>query len=387
MSLSQAAIMVVDDNPANLKLMEKMLQSQGYSVVTFTRGSVALEAASNSPPDLILLDAEMPEMNGFDVCRQLKADPALREIPVIFISAMIETSDKVKAFSMGCADYVTKPIHFEEVHARVKSHLELNRKRRELHEAYDKLRDLESLRDNLVHMIVHDMRSPLTVVIGNLEMSMSELLPPDAALYMSEALNSANALMAMVSSLLDVSRLEAGQMKLEFSKVDLKILAGEIIRMVQPIIGQRKLTLTSPVEMDDIQCDENLIRRVLQNLISNAIKFTDNESGAIKIGINNTVEGGLLVSVNDNGPGIPLEYRGKVFDKFFQLGMRKQDGDSSTGLGLTFCRLAIEAHGGIIGLASEVGKGSSFWFELPRIWRDIVSEVEVEAEAEAEEDV
>lgn len=378
MSLSQAAIMVVDDNPANLKLMDKMLQSQGYSVLTFTRGSAALDAAANSPPDLILLDIEMPEINGFDVCRQLKEDPALKEIPVIFISAMIETSDKVKAFSMGCADYVTKPIHFEEVHARVKAHLELHRKKRELHEAYDKLRDLESLRDNLVHMIVHDMRSPLTAIIGNLELSMTELLPPDAALYMSEALNSANALLAMVSSLLDVSRMEAGQMKLEFSKVDLKILAGEIISMVQPIIGQRKLSLTSPVEMEDIRCDENLIRRVLQNLISNAIKFTDNESGAIKVSINNTVEGNLLVSVNDNGHGISPEYRDKVFDKFFQLGMQKQDGWSSTGLGLTFCRLAIEAHGGVIGLASEVGKGSSFWFELPRIWRDIAPEAEEE---------
>lgn len=166
--------MVVDDTVANLKLLQAMLQAKDHHVLAFTSGKAALAAAAQNPPDLILLDINMPEFNGFQVCEHLKADEELREIPVIFISALNETADKIKAFSVGGADYVTKPFQFEEVYARVKAQLELRRQKHELQHSYDKLLELEALRDNLVHMIVHDMRSPLTVAIGNLDLAHSK---------------------------------------------------------------------------------------------------------------------------------------------------------------------------------------------------------------------
>ena len=135
--------------------------------------------------------------------------------------------------------------------------------------------------------------------------------------------------------------------------------------MVEPLRGQRRLTLISPDEMETPTGDPNLIRRVLQNLISNALKFTDKDKGIITVFIEITAEDKMRVSVADNGNGIPLEYREKVFDKFCQVAEHKQSKGYSTGLGLTFCKLAVEAHGGRIGLESEMGMGSTFWFELP----------------------
>ena len=145
-------IMVVDDMPANLKLLEEMLKARGCQVHPFSCGQLALAAAATEPPDLILLDINMPEMNGYEVCCQLKADAKLATIPVIFISVLSETLDKVKAFGCGGVDYVTKPFQFAEVYARVETHLklrwlqrELERQNQQLKESYDRLREIEDL--------------------------------------------------------------------------------------------------------------------------------------------------------------------------------------------------------------------------------------------------
>ena len=131
-SQSTETIMVVDDTPGNLMLLEYMLRESGYRVLTFPRGDLALKAAERNPPDLVLLDIDMPDMDGYQVCDRLKADPRLKNIPVLFLSAFSETSDKVKAFSAGGQDYVTKPFQPEEVMTRVRTHLQLSRLSREL---------------------------------------------------------------------------------------------------------------------------------------------------------------------------------------------------------------------------------------------------------------
>lgn len=139
---NQSTVMIVDDTPANLKLLQDLLHARGYRVLAFPGGAMAIEAALRSPPDLILLDVNMPELNGYEVCARLKASPATREIPVLFISALGETSDKMKAFSAGGLDYVTKPFQFEEVHARVETHLRLHLLQRELEKYNLKLGEL-----------------------------------------------------------------------------------------------------------------------------------------------------------------------------------------------------------------------------------------------------
>jgi len=164
-----ANILVVDDTIENLQLLATMLGDQGYEIRPVTNGRQALLAADRDPPDLILLDINMPDMSGYEVCAQLTARASSQDVPVIFLTALSETADKVKAFDVGGHDYITKPFQFDEVLARVKTHVALRRTRQELVQSYDQLRSLETLRDNLVHMVVHDMRSPLMVLMMNLD--------------------------------------------------------------------------------------------------------------------------------------------------------------------------------------------------------------------------
>ncbi len=361
---TRPTLLVVDDAVTNIDILLETL-GQDYTMIVATNGADALNSVKEAQPDLILLDVMMPDIDGFEVCRRLKNDPTTSDIPIIFITALNESRNKIKGFSVGCVDYVTKPFQPDEIRARVDTHLELCRAKRELQQSYDKLRETETQRDGLVQMIVHDMRSPVFAILGNLEMAEMEPLPKGATACIDSALSATGMLMEMISTLLDVSKMEAGKMTLDFSVVDISDLAGETIRMLEPLRGQRRLTLTSPEKMEIFAADTNLIRRVLQNLISNALKFTDKDKGIITVFIEIATKDKMRVSIVDNGNGIPLEYREKVFDKFCQVAANKQNRGYSTGLGLTFCKLAVEAHGGKIGLESEMGKGSTFWFELP----------------------
>ena len=360
-------VIVVDDTPANLQLLTGMLKERGYKVRPVPSGKLALQAAKNDPPDLILLDIMMPEMDGYEVCQRLKADEKLREISVIFISALNETMDKVKAFGVGGVDYVTKPFQFEEVAARVSTHLELQRQRRKLKENYEQLRRLEELRDNLVHMVVHDLRNPLTGISGFLDLTLAlekETLTEEGLDYLQTAKRSTKAVIDMVSAVLDVSKMEAGEMKLHLVECDLVRIAADLMSGMESLKEAREMILDAPAAPVTVVADKDLILRVIQNLLGNALKFTPSD-GWIRLGIEPD-ENRVYVRVRDNGPGIPMEYRERIFEKFGQVEARANRQKHSTGLGLTFCKLAVEAHGGSVGVESEVDKGSTFWFVLPK---------------------
>ena len=369
-----ATIMVIDDTPANLKLLEEMLRGRGYRVMQFPRGAMALKAAAKNPPDLILLDIMMPEMDGFEVCRRLKAEERLKEIPVLFISSLDDTDSKLKAFSEGGVDYVTKPFQETEVLARVKTHLELRRKslqietqKRQLQKNYDHLRELEELRDNLVHMIVHDMRSPLTGLLGNTQLLLMRLQETEHAELASNAeeiLKEGGRLRDMVTTLLDISRMESNEMTLEKEMCDLREVVASAMTSLGPLIKDSTVLYEPPADAMTAVCDPEVSRRVVANLIANAIKFTGC-SGEVRINLNRVPEG-VRVSIRDTGPGIPPEYHQRIFEKFCQVSAWQEGYRYSTGLGLTFCKLAVEAQGGRIGVESEVGKGSMFWFVLPK---------------------
>lgn len=359
-------VIVVDDTPANLQLLTGMLKERGYKVRPVPSGKLALQAAKSDPPDLILLDIMMPEMDGYEVCERLKADEKLREISVIFISALNETMDKVRAFGVGGVDYVTKPFQFEEVDARVSTHLELQRQRRKLKENYEQLRRLEGMRDSLVHMIVHDLRSPLTGISGFLDLALDEkeTLTEDVLDYLQTAKHSTTAVIDMVSAVLDVSKMEAGEMKLHLAECDLVRIAADLMSGMQSLKEAREMILDAPPAPVTVVADGDLLLRVIQNLLGNALKFTPSD-GWIRLGIEPD-DNRVCVTVRDNGPGVPAEYLEKIFEKFGQVEARANQQKHSTGLGLTFCKLAVEAHGGSIGVESEVGKGSTFWFVLPK---------------------
>lgn len=368
-----ADVLVVDDTPANLRVLAEMLSSCGLRVRLAPNGRLALQSAQKHPPDLILLDIMMPEMDGYEVCRRFGEHERLKAIPVIFLSALSEAADKVQAFAAGGVDYITKPFQFEEVHARVETHLRLRRaqmqleeQNRALQESNDQIRRLEALRDDLVHMVVHDLRSPLSATHMTLELLLrTEMgrLSERATDRIQRALSSTEATLAMVSSLLDISRMEAGEMPLDLQPCDLVALAAKALDSVEPLRGERRLLPDAAQRSVILSCDRNVILRVFQNLLTNAIKFTP-DGGTIRTCIHVCAEE-VRITVADDGPGIPPQFHERIFEKFGQVEARTQRQLHSTGLGLAFCKLAVESHGGRIGLESEVGRGSVFWFTLP----------------------
>ncbi|MBI2944470.1 MAG: hybrid sensor histidine kinase/response regulator [Candidatus Wallbacteria bacterium] len=377
MSIAQVSsklVMIVDDTPANLKLLEGMLIERGYSVRAFPSGQLAVQAAQREPPDLILLDVMMPGIDGFTTCRQLKADPLTREIPVIFLSSLSETTDKLKAFTAGGVDYITKPFQTEEVAARVSTHLallgarrELDQRNRQLEASLSRQAELEKMRDDLVHMMVHDMRSPLMGIQGNLSFLSEDLQgnpEPEVRQAVDAATGAATRLVDMVSAMLDVSRLESQQMPVSLREADLAVVVKQAIDGLGALTRKCALEVRSPASGLAASCDPDLTARVVANLLGNALKFTPS-GGAITVEL---AESGACarVSVIDTGPGIPPEWHRRIFEKFGQVSGEDRKVKHSTGLGLAFCKLAVEAQSGTIGLTSTDSRGSTFWFELPR---------------------
>ena len=361
------SILMVDDNPANLQVLTSMLKQSGWRPRPVTSGQLGLQAARKEPPDLVLLDVNMPEMNGYEVCEQLKADARLADIPVIFVSALGETMDKVRGFAVGGVDYITKPFQLDEVKARVTTHLELRRQRRELQASYDKLRESERMRDSLVHMIVHDLRSPLTAISAYLELfgqAAKEKLGAETQEDVANALHATRNMIRMINGILDVSKMEAQMMKLDLRECDLVRVVGQSLDDLESLVGARRLAFERPAEPAWVLADQEIISRIVQNFLANALRFTPAD-GEIHVGLVAEAEH-VRVFVADTGPGIPPDFRESIFDKFFQIGGSALPTNRSTGLGLAFCKMAVEAHGGRIGVDSELGKGSSFWFTLPR---------------------
>lgn len=364
-----ASVLIVDDTIDNLRLLSDLLGAQGYEVRAVTSGRQALQAVEHDPPDLVLLDITMPEMNGYDVCRRLRAMDRSKDVPVIFLTALNETADKVRAFESGGVDYVTKPFQFEEVLARVKTHVALRRAQVALASSYARLNALEQLRDDLVRMVVHDMRSPLAALLINLRILKrgAAALSEDDRSILQSSLDSADILDRMANDLFDVSRLEDCRMPVERAEWDLTRMAHE----VRSVLGT--LDVDRPIDIETVEpvkatCDGALIRRVIENLVGNGMRHTP-AGTRLRLSITRG-EDRVRVAVHDQGGGVPPEARKKIFEKFGTVEARQESAYHSAGLGLAFCKLAVEAHGGTIGVDPGVPSGSTFWFELPAHWKD-----------------
>lgn len=364
-SKPQENILIVDDTPQNVDTMIGFL-AHLYNIQVATHGQRALEIAATRPqPDLILLDIMMPGMDGYETCRRLKADKRTRAIPVIFVTAMEAMENECEGFDAGAVDYIQKPVSAPILLARVATHLRVHRQQVELACSYASLKDAESMRDSLMNMIIHDMRSPLMSISLGIEI-LSENLPKDDPdrKYASMATNATRTLNEMACSLLDIHRMEEGKLELRRSTCDLRELAATAVEEMKGSAEILNVTLDLSGANTPVFADKSLLHRVFLNLISNALKFTPwGEQVDIKILERN---GHARVEISDKGPGISPAYHQTIFEKFGQVEMRQNKEQHSTGLGLTFCKLVTKAHGGKIGVESEPGHGATFWFELPR---------------------
>jgi two-component system sensor histidine kinase/response regulator len=360
-----ADILVVDDTAANLTLLSSILKDAGYKVRAVPSGALALAAVRQRAPDLVLLDINMPEMDGYQVCEALKGEPALADLPVIFLSALTGTEDKVRAFQVGGVDYITKPFHHEEVCARVATHLRLRSLQRDLEKTIDELRRADELQESLVHMIVHDLRSPLTGIMSSLQIMEMSRAPEDSQDLedLGRAIGSVRAMSRMIDTLLDLAKMEAGELRLDAKNVALSDIVAEAVRVLGRLLSEHVIETRADAGAVEVWGDASLLTRTVENLLGNAVKFTP-AGGKIVVRTSSDGKHGRL-EVSDTGIGVPKEFHTKIFEKFGQVEARHSRARSSTGLGLAFCKLVADAHGGTIGVESDLGRGSTFWMELP----------------------
>lgn len=370
----QATVMVVDDTPANLQLLNEILHTAGYRSLAFPKARLAIAAAKANPPDLFLLDIMMPKCDGFELCKLLKKEKRLKSVPVIFISALQDSKHKVEAFTRGGVDYITKPFEETEVLARVGTHLQIARQRqsleagkRELELSYQALRRVEAQRDNLIHMLVHDMQSPLLGIKGFAELCYREAVDNDLerlAKFSARINQASEHLQAMVSNMLDISRMESASLPLEISPWQLDELANEVVTALEPIAEQRILSVERTEHPVTVFCDPKISRRIIQNMLANAIKFTRRDGEISLVFFHNANQAGMRII--DNGPGIAHADQARIFDKYVQLKEGRKHKRQSSGLGLAFCKMAVLAQQGEIGVESDGASGTTFWFSLPK---------------------
>ncbi|MFC1452171.1 PAS domain S-box protein [Verrucomicrobiota bacterium] len=257
----------------------------------------------------------------------------------------------------------------EDITEQKRAAEELEEAYRRVRESLEQVRRMEELRDSFVHMIVHDMRSPLTGILWDLKLLTRErgrpAGPEEARKWLSRAKTSTSELCEMVSSLLDVSRLEEGKMPLQLAEHEVGSIVDRGIEMLGGAADERRIHVETACDPVKVRCDTELVQRVVTNLVGNALKFSPDDA---RVGVEvRCCTEGVRIAVTDNGPGVPAEQHSRIFDKFGQVEGPGGTGEKrSSGLGLTFCKLAVEAHGGTIGVESEQGRGSTFWFTLPR---------------------
>lgn len=369
-----ARIMAVDDNVDSLGFLESMLVGTYASVALFTNSVQALKAIATFNPDVILLDVRMPDIDGYETCRRLKENPQTKEIPVIFLSGLTSGDEIAVGFEAGGVDYVAKPINKAELLARLDTQILLHQAYDCLKEQNKQLHDLEHYRDTLVHMMVHDMRSPLQAILGHLQILGEESntkLDPKEKNSLDQAINATRLLSRMTRELIDISRLENQNMPFIPERIDLNALLKRLIASELDIQNcNQTIEIEVPQEASIVEADPLLFERILLNLIGNALKYSPQGS---TITIRSALQSeGIFIAVEDQGTGIAVENMDLVFHKFATFQTDTEYRKHSSGLGLTFCKLAVEAHGGSIGFENIVPCGCRFWFVLPK--RDLSSD-------------
>ena len=369
-------ILVADDVAANVELLRDQLSTLGFETLTASDGPEALALAFEKVPDLCILDVAMPARSlggedrgaGFEVCRRIKRDPRTKNIPVIFVTALNDTADRVRAIEAGGDDFLTKPHNRLVLGARVRSLLKLKGAADALEDALRAQRELVKARDDLMHMIVHDLKTPLTSVLATLEMVVDGdygALSERQRGALAEAEGQAEDLLNLIENLLEVTKVEQSTISLTREPIAPAAFLAELIYDWQPRLQQDGATASADATDDApvFGADKGLLKRVFANLLQNALAHSPI---GVNIRMNARRDGdAILFTVADNGPGIPKEYHDLIFRKFEQVRSANAPKTRSSGLGLTFCRVAIEAHGGRIWVQSEEGKGAAFHIRLP----------------------
>ena len=350
---TKAKILIVDDQLENLRLLEEILIGQGYEIRKAINGSTALMGVEAFSPDLILLDVNMPELDGYQVCQKLKNNRATRNIPIIFLSASDQIDYKIKAFEVGGVDYITKPFQVLEVLARVQTQIKVKR--------------FYEIRESLSKTIVHDLKNPLSVItIGSSALLRRNCLTENNLEILKVINSNSQRLDSLLNDLLMVAKMDADRLILHKSEVVITELLSNILKRFKIAAQEKQIKLVSaiPRSHKKVLVDTNLLQRAIENLLSNAIKFS-NPNSKIEVQVayeKNDSSSQFTIKVIDQGIGIKPELQQQIFESYNTgeyIGEVPQ-----IGLGLSFCKMVAEAHEGKILVEENCPCGSIFTLRL-----------------------
>ena len=339
---SEYKILIVDDVMSNVLLLKVLLTNEKFNIVTASNGNQALDQVKKENPDLILLDVMMPDMSGFEVSQKLKADPEAAHIPIIFLTALNSTADIVKGFQVGGNDFISKPFNKEELIIRVSHQISLVAAKRIIEAKTEELKKTIIGRDKLYSVIAHDLRSPM----GSIKMVLNMLILSLPKEKIGED-TSDDTLTFIVYQDTDMVEVVEG--------------VGEIFAMVAGLKNIR-LRIESP-ECQAVHADIDMIKTVIRNLISNAIKFS-NEGSEVLIKVEES-DGMSVVSVKDSGCGIDEESQKKLLHTDTHFSTFGTNNEEGSGLGLLLCQDFVVKNGGKLWFTSVKDEGSTFYFSIP----------------------
>jgi two-component system sensor histidine kinase/response regulator len=395
---NSATILVVDDNPVNLKLLSHTLSNADYKVIMEVKGLNVISRVKTSMPDLILLDIMLPDISGFEICEQLQADILTRSIPIIFMTALSDTMDKVKGLSLGAVDYITKPFQKEELLARVRTHLHLKKliesleiqnqelrqltqrnedlenrvaeRTAELKQALEKEKELNQLKSRFITMASHEFRTPLAIISSSsgILQKFSDRLNEDRK---QEHLQTIQHTIKHITQILDdvlmINRAEA-------DKIELHLETGDIIDFCYHLQAEiaasnNQHTINFSVDLNAeitanallIQFDKKLLRQIITNLLTNAIKYSPNHN-LVNFSLTKT-DDQIILKVSDHGIGIPEIDQLKLFESFHRAS--NVGNIAGTGLGLSIVKKCVDLHQGKISVESQIGKGTTVKVSIP----------------------
>lgn len=377
-----ATILVVDDNLQNREVAEGHLVGAGYQAVQAESGEAALSLLQTGAQrlELVLLDVLMPGLDGFETCRRIRALPGGSRIPVLFLTALGDLGTHKAALDSGADDFLTKPINRTELLIRVRSLLRIKalsdeqaRNLEVISSQRDALIAAQREKEELTALIIHDLKNPLSSILSNVQYALGqEGLGTDERDSLRDVLRASQSMVRMVMNLLDVSRSEDGALVPHLSDFELPNLLREVTSEMERRIEDKdqRLELQVGPDVRVMTADRDLVRRIVENLVDNAYKYGSRRA-TIRIeaalvpqrggGASEVVE----LRVRDEGEPIPAAFREKIFEKYARVeGRPAHEVRSSHGLGLVFCRRAVEIHGGQIWVEENMGRGNCFCVRL-----------------------
>jgi len=356
-------ILVVDDEAQNRRILQRYL-APWCEVIEADSGLKALELLGTAPVDMVLLDVNMPGQDGFQTCRLIKAQPRELFLPVVLVTGLAEQEDRNRGLEAGADDFLPKPVDRRELTLRVRAFLRLREQERTIRAQVQELHRLEALKDDMVSLLVHDLRNPLAGILSTVELALEGMGEGQLRDDLRRALQSAESLRGTLDETLSVRLLEENAITARRDDTDLAALIGAAVATLEPVARRREVKLSWDLAGEKTAAvDRRLLQRSLENLLSNALKYTARGT-EVSIEARNKPDGFVEIDVQDHGPGIPAPLKGVLFERFGSVEAQRGNERRGVGLGLYLVKLVAAAHQGDVSAHDRPGGGTIFRLRL-----------------------